>query len=774
LTLEESTELLTRRGCDQSDASRMYERLRGWPMVTRLAGGLLQHETLSDVLAALTTIQPESFLAFTVHRTIGQMPALAREALIVTMLLGAAGYGELVRFAGEGLDDAAFSEVANSSLVEPAGDRFQVHPAVCDVLRSRFVRSVERIYDRTLEGLTSDGQHLAASRIALEAGDSLRAAAIIDSAPPYPTSFAPLQDYARVIDRLDRTLVTRYPNLWVSTIPYRSFSVDPQTHVREAETVYYCLSPAASLDQRATALMLVASAYVNSGRTNEADALVNEALGGFAREPLSPRAAVLNFAASLRGIEGRFTMARSLAEEAAGIVRGGFGEAQTLLYIESHLAAYRGDTLRMKVIIDELLCRRQSDALPLYTAYVAVSGALFAWVAGDDAAFDRYVRAHEEAMTPGLEAGFAPIIDAARGREPRIDPGRLWPSAVAIASIYASANAKTPAAALQAARNAAVAADLRQDPYLQVLAHTAVFLHKHDSIETAAKLRAVVGQIESVPLQSAVEDLISGGEGGMLAAYVARRVKRQRQNAGPSTTIELMRGRVVGRDGIVTLTAKEFELVALLASTKGVVSRERLGEALWDHLDPEEWGNNLKVTIYRVRKKAGLRDVIVGDEAGYRIGPSVEVDLLRAEASLQKLFATPVADAERVRLKAILVGFTTDSILRYDRFAWGHSLTARIADVVASAGLALAEDAHERQALLEVAAFTEIVRQADPYNESACALLMRALRGAGDADAARREFQRYALALRRDLDVAPSTRLVEILESLHRSPQTPG
>ena len=175
--------------------------------------------------------------------------------------------------------------------VERDGDRVAVHPEIAALLRTRFEPLVKALYERILHVLAGDGAYVEAARLALEAGDVVRAAAMIDAAPPYTAAPVPLGEYERIIDRIDRSLITRFPNLWIATIPYRSFSVDPLTYMREAETVYFCLPAASSADQRAAALMLLASAYTNAGRAAESEQLIEDALHDFAAER-SPAARV--------------------------------------------------------------------------------------------------------------------------------------------------------------------------------------------------------------------------------------------------------------------------------------------------------------------------------------------------------------------------------------------------------------------------------------------------------------------------------------------------
>jgi DNA-binding SARP family transcriptional activator len=754
-------------GVAPAAARTIHELTQGWPLVTRLLVDLLRYDCADDVVEAAATLAPDRLLAFAAHRTIAHLGELVREGLVVAALRHGGTHADLVRALGDAFDDLSFARLSALPFVTADGESAVVHPDVAQLLRRRFSPLVKTMYERVLDVLTGDGAYVDAARIALEGGDTTRAAAIIDAAPPYTAAPVPLDDYVRVIERIDRSLITRFPNLWIATIPYRTFAVDRATFVREAETVYYCLSSAATADQRALALMLLANAYINLGRIDEYDALVDEALGGFAAANGRARASLLNFAAAVLGIQGRFAKARALANEAAAMSRDDFGENQTLHYIDAHEAGYRGRYDRATVIFDELLRRRGREALPLYLAHGATNAAFFAWMSGDDARFERYLGAVEEALTPGLERGFMPMIDAARGRPLEIDDRYPWPIVAVIAHLYRLGRAAQEPDALAAARAAARIADASRDPYSRILAHVA--LHVLDAPArdaSAAVLRAVAPDVESPELQAAVAGILGGGSPGVLATFVRRRVRRERERAAPRLVVELLAGRVT-RDGEpVRLSEKEFELCAFLAASTSSSSRERIGEALWDHLDPEEWPNNLKVTLSRVRAKLRAPDAVLSAEGRYRLSPVIEVDLRRAETVVRELRGKPLDEATGTELRAVVAALGGGAHDKYARFAWAQSLLARILDVASTAGLALADDALRAGRFDEALAFAADVAALDPFNEGACECTVRVLLARSELDAARREFRRYAGALAAELGAAPSKRLAELVRAV--------
>ena len=739
----------------------------GWPLVSELLSRLARGDAAPEVLEAAELLPQTSLLAFAVHRTIARLDEPVREALVVAALLHGAAHPDLMRVLGDACDDVVFAKLCALPFVLREDTRAVVHDEITSVLRERFGALVKSLYERTLHVLTGDGAYVEAARVALDGGDVLRAAAIVDAVPPYTAASLPLGIYERVIDRIDRDVITSYPNLWIATIPYRSFAVDRATFVREAETVYYCLPHGTNADQRAAALMHLANGYTNAGRVAEADELLDEALHGFAAEPSLARASLLNFSASLRGMEGRFAAARARADEAADMPRHRFGENQTLQYIEAHEAAFRGQNDRIVVIFDELLRRLKDAELPTIRAHTATNGALFTWVNGDDASFQRYLAVLEDALTPGIERGFAPMIDAVRGRSMQLDEGYPWPVVAAVAQLYRLGTVAAEADALDAAHAAVRAADQSHDSYVRILAHVALYvLDESGRTRESQVLDGIIASIESPEMHAAVRALVRGERPGILERFVNLRVLGEREHAKPRLSVELLAGRVT-RDGVpVRLTEKEFELLALLGSTHGALTRDRIGEALWDHLDPEEWPNNLKVTLSRVRSKLGVHDAVIVADGRYRLSAMIDVDLRRAEAAVREYASGVRPDVDgRNELQAILSGYRSGGTGRYERFVWMQPLLSRINDVAGSAGAALAADALARERFDEALAYARDVAAIDPLNEGACEAAVRVLLARGETDAARREFRRYATALAEELGATPSARLVELLRT---------
>jgi len=744
-------------------AAALYDLTAGWPLVSRLLLFSIRRDGSREALDEAAALPAAAILPYAVRRVVSSLDDTTRRTVIASSIRPGATPDELARVVGERCDDAVLMRFGRLPFVATEDDRAFVHSEVVALLRTRYAALFDTLYERTIQVLVDDGAHGPAAGVALENRDAPRAAALLDAAPPYTHGGVGLVEYERVLDRVDHDVVARYPNIWLATIPFRRFAVDRDTYVREAETVYYCLPYAAAAEKRVSALMHLASAYFSLGRVDECDSLVDAALEGFAAATPSARATLLNFRAALRGEQGRFTEARALANEAAALANQPFAENMALHHVEASEALMRGRYDRVRIIFDELLRRQAHEHLPLYYAYSATDGAFWAWTFGDDATWTRLLGALEEALTPGLELGFARMIDAARGNPIDGDDAYAWPVHVAVAEFYRLGNAADADEALDAARRAASHADQRGDPMLQVLAHAALYvLDATSRAAQSAILNELAAGIESPELREAVCRLIAGEEAGILEPFVRRRVIAERQPMPRRAAVELLGGRIFGDGRLRRVSGKELELVALLASSYGPVSRDRIGEVLWEHLDPEEWPNNLKVTVHRLRDKLGDRDAIEIVDGQYRISQGVDVDLRRYEAAVREIPAPPLDAKRRDGLTAIVDAYRTGATGSYERLAGMQTALARIHDVVCAAASALAADALDGKRYDAALEFAHTVNAVDPLSEAGCELVMKVNGARGDADAARREFRRYASELKSALEAEPSARLVEL------------
>ncbi|HEY0381399.1 MAG TPA: BTAD domain-containing putative transcriptional regulator, partial [Candidatus Elarobacter sp.] len=558
---------------------------------------------------------------------------------------------------------------------------------------------------------------------------------------------------------------------WIATMPFRRFSVDLETYLHEARSVYYCLSPDTEPELRTDALLHLAAALYQNAMFEETETVVGEALDSFAREPAAERATVLTFVASLRGLQGRFAEARELRAEATAIRRPDFLSDLGLHYIDAHEAVARGRYERAIAIIDESLRRMKEAKLPLYVAFTSTNGAIFAWANGDDARFASYVAQVEAVMIPGIERGFASLLGAARGRAFVPDLRFESPVALAMAHLYRMGFAASRGEAADAAAAAAREADRCCDPYLQVLAHGAcLLLEAGPPPREAAALLATARRVEAPELLAAAEAIVAGGTAyGVLAAFITRRVLIERDAVARGAVVHVFAGTVEVDAREVRLAGKELELLLFLALAGGraPIARAQITEAIWPDIDDDEdAANNLRVTLSRLRRKLVDEGLVLRDDTGYRLAPSVVVDVRELEALVRVVSANAaLSDERRDALRRVFEHAAHGSPARFERFAWFAPYRLHLRELAIAAGTLLARDALARSAPEEALRYARPLVELDPLDEDARRLVLDAYAVSGEWSAARRELDGYADLLRKELDAEPSPQFAGLVEA---------
>ncbi len=210
-------------------------------------------------------------------------------------------------------------------------------------------------------------------------------------------------------------------------------------------------------------------------------------------------------------------------------------------------------------------------------------------------------------------------------------------------------------------------------------------------------------------------------------------------------------------------TRKARLLLAVLAAHgHGLVTSDRIIDALWSDSPPANAVGNVATLVSRLRSALG-GNAILGGRYAYRLGPSVVVDLYEAERWVADAGARPAGADPDATLRAAqraLDLLIYDSVLvEYPGARWAETardlhrgLLRRARHIVAEAALSAGDATTARQAARSAVA-------ADPLDEPAYRYLMRAHHAAGEPDRAVRAYGelRATLAAEMGIDPAPST-----------------
>jgi DNA-binding SARP family transcriptional activator len=203
-------------------------------------------------------------------------------------------------------------------------------------------------------------------------------------------------------------------------------------------------------------------------------------------------------------------------------------------------------------------------------------------------------------------------------------------------------------------------------------------------------------------------------------------------------------------------------LLALLAVHRGLMPGNRIAPVVWDDAQPRAAVANLATLVSRLRSTLGS-SAIVGGRAGYRLGDETEVDLYRAADLIDEAYEVTVRDpttALTSAREAIRLLDNGDVLAEYPEAPWVEHARALHGQLLRRARYAVADAALRVGEIRTAIEAAEAAVAADPFDETACRMLMRAHRAADEPVRALLAYQSLRVNLARELgiDPAPATR----------------
>jgi len=206
---------------------------------------------------------------------------------------------------------------------------------------------------------------------------------------------------------------------------------------------------------------------------------------------------------------------------------------------------------------------------------------------------------------------------------------------------------------------------------------------------------------------------------------------------------------------------KARTLLALLAVERGrVVALDRIGEVLWGDFPPREPADNVATLVSRLRAVLGP-DVVAGGRAGYRLGDPVGVDLADAAAMVAEAEARLSGGEPALALTATAAALDLlrgGAVLADE--AWAGRARDQQAELLRRAWHAAGEAGLRSGDHPAARSAAEAAVTADPLDEVAYRILMRAHAATGEPARALLGYERLRAVLARELgvDPAPATR----------------
>ncbi len=244
------------------------------------------------------------------------------------------------------------------------------------------------------------------------------------------------------------------------------------------------------------------------------------------------------------------------------------------------------------------------------------------------------------------------------------------------------------------------------------------------------------------------------------------RVGRSSARTGSRTPIvvDVLGGRILNQGSQAHLPPAGLAVVLALALKECPVTRDALADELYPDGDMARSIVRLKVNVHRVKRRLGLPDVIRIDRGKYSLGWCVDVDFRRLAAMVRSLSRVHGLNFEN---RALLVDIRRR--VRGGRPAcalewpWFEDTERALTALDYDAAVLLANDALRDGRYNDAMALTAELLRADPVDEIAAEIAIRASLQSGDRLGAALQFRRYTETLRRVTSEPPPAMLRQLI-----------
>ncbi len=642
-----------------------------------------------------------------------------------------------------------------------ADGRFIVPEITAAAVRRSLRDDLNRVRDAAIHNAVASGARLRAAQIRIADGDFDGAVAELEAiGPPKPDS-VPSASYAALAKSLPPAALLRSRYVLVNVLADLETQANPypiwEIVERFSPTVQRDGDPELIAGNRAAHAVLLRLIE----RPREARALLEKALE--LGDPSPERTAMLiaNLAAVV-AIAGDVDAAEAL------LARGGIPLAGPTTFsaerfeVESERERLRGDPARRRAAFERNADEARFAGSAAHGQALRLLAAN-AWLDGDDATAvaalgtrNRLVEALPwERRIVGTSL---PPLDA---RLTRLDRWTcLWYTGAALVEDDLDTARRFAQVALDAV------AQIGAPFFDAVAALAAASIPGDDAPTLVARARADAATIGEPAFTAAVEAIAEERyhDAGILLP-LSRRISASRAQRASRTRVCVLDGNVLSGSEQLPLRERELELVIALALERRPLTREALVSRLWPDVSSDEANAALRTAVYRLRKQ--LRDpaAVVSTAAGYRIAETIPVDLLEAEqfvAGARRLGA--LSDRERTRLTTLFETLSGGLPTVYARWEWFAAYEQRPRDLLHDVGVVLAEDDLRRDDADAALARAEMLLRADPLDEPANEIVIRAHVAAGRKSEALRRYRRYRDALQREYGAAPDAGLSRLLD----------
>ena len=757
----EVREVFARLSATEEMLERVIALSLGWPIAIFLFARLAREQRLPVALADLSHPSLDDMFEYGERETFPALTPAQRTGIAAAVAIPDAALDEIEAAVGEAPRQALEEIAARTGLPVTPDGRFIVPEITAEAVRRSLRDEYARARDAAIRHAVAAGAYVRAAQIRFADRDYDGAVSYLDAVGPAGTGATLSAGYRELVHQLPPRALLRSRNVLVAVLADRNTQANPyplwQT-VQDLRTgVQRDNDPELAAGIRAAHAALLRMIE----RPRDARVELENALA--VGDPSPERTALLTAnLAAVAAIRGDLATAELLLER-AGVPREG-ATAFPLERIEVEVARNRlhGDPAGRRIAharyVDEGRLAgpaAHGQALRLFAANE--------WLDGDDAAAIAALETRNRLVGAlpwerRLIGVSLPPLDV---RPARLDRWTcLWYTSAALVEDDADTARRFAEVALDALEGIGA-------PYFDAVASlVAASLPDADAAALTARARSDAAAIGDAAFTAAVEAIAANrySDADVLLP-LARRIESSGVRRASAIRVCVLEGHVVREAQPLPLRERELELVVALALERRPLTREALIARLWPDIAPDEANAALRTAVYRLRKQLRDPGAVVSSGAGYRLAPTIPVDVLEAEqfvAGVRRLGG--LSDRERARLVAQLERLSHGVPTVYARWEWFAPYERRVRDLLHNVGVALAEDDLRRGDASAALARAEVLLRADPLDESANEIAIRAHVAAGRKSEALRRYRGYRDALRREYGFEPDARLTGLLE----------
>ena len=623
LTVDEIREIFSRLNVSRGDLDAIERFTQGWPIVVMMLFALARRGRLQAYLTDQDDVSDlYGYLASEVYAT---LPAITTRVLEALTAVPDASIDELGLLFPNGDVAQSIANLQTDTPFVTVGDgAIALHPAMREMIAGQIDSDAYR--SRFFERLSAIGNGARAAQIAMLRDRPLDAARVLDDHRAPAGFWTP--DQVDILCTLPEHVFVTYPQLWGSAMHFRA-SHDATATIVTGQRLLAEIAEDAPAETRIDLMSAVVQMLANRGHLVDAQQLT----GRFLTHPAlvgNALAATLHafFTAIIAFYRGDpLDVARFQDEFSPLFLTSPVQQSlRDTVILASHYRLH-GDYALERAAIERGVEIGRATKFHVSMAIVATYAAMSAWFWGDLQLFERYVAELETSLAPSLANGFGHFIDCARGRGATARAGSEKMDMRTYAWAIAATAARSPADRVAFAHNALVAAEQSGQRFSEILA-CAILAHaepdRAEELLTRAERLAVA--TESGELIRGLRALRAGDATGTMFDSLFTRLRSNGQAVtSDAFTIDIGTGSVRSEHEALALSPRERELVLYLARQPGVVDGKAIARALWPESDAERALLSLRVTINRLRKRAGAAAVIVATAGGYSLGAPVRI-----------------------------------------------------------------------------------------------------------------------------------------------------